>query len=103
MQKHNQKQELSEKLQMLYGEDLSKKLLDDTNLRELDDFKSEILSVSRDLGVGNADDVGRLRDLYCGDQGQETENYHAAMLRRLFENPLNRVCGRGIIELAHPM
>ena len=41
-QKHNQKKELSEKLQMLYGEDLSKKLLDDTNLRELDDFKSEI-------------------------------------------------------------
>ena len=41
-QKHNQKQELSEKLQMLYGEDLSKKLLDDTNSRELDDFKSEI-------------------------------------------------------------
>ena len=41
-QKHNQKKELSEKLQMLYGEDLSKKLLDDTNSRELDDFKSEI-------------------------------------------------------------
>ena len=41
-QKHNQKQELSEKLQMIYGEDLSKKLLDDTNSRELDDFKSEI-------------------------------------------------------------
>ena len=41
-QKHNQKKELSEKLQMLYGEDLSKQLLDDTNLRELDDFKSEI-------------------------------------------------------------
>ena len=41
-QKYNKKKELSEKLQMLYGEDLSKKLLDDTNSRELDDFKSEI-------------------------------------------------------------
>jgi len=40
--KNNQKKELYEKLQMIYGDDLTKKLLDNNNSRELDDLKYEI-------------------------------------------------------------
>ena len=39
---NNQKKELYEKLQMIYGDDLTKKLLDNNNSRELDDLKYEI-------------------------------------------------------------
>ena len=74
-QKHNQKQELSEKLQMLYGEDLSKKLLDDTNSRELDDFKSEIsngISISTPVfdGAKENDIVDFLNEADLDKSGQ---------------------------------
>ena len=39
---NNQKKELYEKLQMIYGDDFTKKLLDNDNSRELDDLKYEI-------------------------------------------------------------
>ena len=74
-QKHNQKKELSEKLQMLYGEDLSKKLLDDTNSRELDDFKSEIsngISISTPVfdGAKENDIVDFLNEADLDKSGQ---------------------------------
>ena len=74
-QKHNQKKELSEKLQMIYGEDLSKKLLDDTNIRELDDFKSEIsngISISTPVfdGAKENDIVDFLNEADLDKSGQ---------------------------------
>ena len=73
--KNNQKKELYEKLQMIYGDDLTKKLLDNNNSRELDDFKSEIsdgISISTPVfdGAKENDIVDFLNEAGLDNTGQ---------------------------------